>query len=106
MTTKRQKLIQAGLCVNYFRCLNERGEDGTATECRPCAGARNRMQAESNRAARTARRRQDKLCAEPNCNSRRGKGKNGKLLRLCTEHAVQQQETMKAYRKRLRLRSG
>ncbi len=37
----RKQLVAAGLCRNYYRCGNARGEDGTSLECRPCAADRN-----------------------------------------------------------------
>lgn len=37
----RAQLLAAGLCRNYARCGNARGEDGTSLECRPCADERN-----------------------------------------------------------------
>lgn len=63
VSTKRQKLIAAGKCVNYFRCHNERGEDGTETMCRPCAREKSAKQAKTNRKRRRRNGRRG-LCIE------------------------------------------
>lgn len=61
--TKRERLRAEGKCVNYDRCGNQLGTDGTSTECRSCARTRN--QAQKVRIAALRRRLSHKgLCIE------------------------------------------
>jgi hypothetical protein len=96
MSTKRQKLIAAGKCVNYFRCGNERGEEGTETMCRPCAVDDN-----SKRVPKLRRRRRENvrrgLCFESACKSPVHRGKT-----RCRQHLIEVAERNKRYRERLK----
>jgi hypothetical protein len=94
--TKRQKLIAAGKCVNYFRCHRERGEEGTATMCRPCADQKNQQDAPrlTRRRRRKARRG---LCIERTCRApaRRGKTRCAEHLILAAQAAQRHRDKMK-----------
>lgn len=92
--TKRQKLIAAGKCVNYHACGNERGEDGTATMCRPCAAAKS-----SAHVPRQLRRRRVKAgrgtCIENRCDAPTHRNK-----RRCRQHLVMAAQAAKRHRER------
>ena len=96
MNLKWQRLIKAGLCVNYERCRNARGQEGTSTECRPCASERSRTQSQKNAEARL-KRRQHSQCTE--CPDKAEHGR-----KTCRQHGIESAVRSKNYRARQRRR--
>lgn len=91
---KRQRLIAEGKCVNYSRCGNVRGEDGTETMCRPCAADKSARQAPKDSRRRRLKRKRG-LCIEIGCKAPVYKKKS-----RCKDHLIMAAQSAKSRRDR------
>ena len=97
---KRQGLIADGRCVNYSRCGNERGDDGTETMCRPCAAQKNAKDAPKLSRSRRLKRKRG-LCIERKCNA-----PTYKKRRRCKDHLIMAAQSAKRRRDRDKTEAG
>ena len=100
MLTRRQKLIAAGKCVNYFRCHNERGDEGTETMCRPCADAKNEKDAPGLKRRRRRKARRG-LCVERACKAPARRGK-----KRCPDHLIMAAQAAQRHRDKMKREAG